>query len=61
MLPTIKRDNAIFYLPRILEILGPYLEKKKKKSFPDTFFYAMVTNLFYMTPGFVFKGYLYWE
>ena len=33
MLPTIKQDNAIFYLPRILEILGPYLEKKKKNPF----------------------------
>ena len=31
MSPTIKQDNAIFYLPRILEVLGPYLEKKKKK------------------------------
>lgn len=29
MSSTIKQDNAIFYLQRILEVLGPYLEKKK--------------------------------
>ena len=41
------RMIAILYLQKILDVLRPYLEKKIK-SLPYIFFYAMVTNFYFI-------------